>query len=376
MENKKILLCIVFIFFFKSTIYGNEELINNEIVDDYLTTYNFEESEGIIKENSSFNNFSIKEIIISVVTGDINLTINSIVKLLLNLILSEVFAHSDIIRNIILLGICSAFLKTLTDSFKFNSVGKLGFYVMYILIIFFLISSFQLAYSYVVELISEISRFILSSIPLMLSSLVFSGNTNTAFITQPIFLTLSYILMNVIKNILLPFINLIFIAEIFNNISDKQILKGFIQTSKKIIKFCIKFMLYAFLTVVSIFRIASPVSDGLLKKVFQSSVNFIPVVGSSLSGAVDTVYYFSSAIKSGLSVALIVGAFILSSVYVIKIFSLQIVYYYVSVVIEPICDKKISNTFNSLKENLGFILAIISNSLFMFIISIMLILTV
>ncbi len=373
------LIWLIIILFLKSnTVFAMEleQIQNNEVLDEYINLYNFEDLDGVINKGNSSINFSIEEIIKNVVLGNIDFNLSSIANLILNLLLSEIYAHKYILRNLIFIAICSAFLKALTDSFKFNSVGKLGFYTMYIVIIFFLMSSFQFIYFNAEQLIYDLSEFIIGSIPLILGSLLLSGNTNTAIATQPIFLTLSYILMNFVKNVLLPFIYLIFIAEIFNNLSDKQILKGFIETAKKVIKFLIKLMLYIFLGVVSIFRIASPVSDGLIKKTFQSTINFIPIVGNSLANAVDTVYYFSDAIKSGLSVALILGVLMLSSIYIFKLFALQIVYYYVSVVVEPICDKKIINAFNCLKSHIYFILAITTTVIFMFIVSIMLMLTV
>lgn len=360
-------------------VYGSEYTNGNDILE-YLNTYDFEKADGIINNKSSINNFSLKEIILKIGTGlgtnSDEFSISSIVDIICNIFLSEIYASQNIIRNIILISICSAFLKTLAESFKFNSVGKLGFYIMYVLIITLLITSFEVIYSYAEELINNLNEFIISSIPLILSGLLMSGNTNTAVISQPIFLTLSYILVYILKNILMPFIYMIFIAEIFNNLSDKQVLKELISTSKKIITFSIKFLLYVFLGVVSMFRIATPISDGILKKTFQSSVSFVPVVGGTLSGAVDTVYYFSNAIKSGLGIAIVIGVFVLASVFIIKIFALQIVYYFISILIDPICDKKITNAFNSLKLHIGYILAMLTSSIFMFAISALLMLTV
>ncbi len=374
---KFIYVLIIIIFVTQNKVFATElqQAENNEILNEYISLYDFDEVDGIINKGKS-SDFSVQKIITDIVLGNLDLSLESVINFVLNIFLSEVYAHKNILKNLIFIAICSALLKTLTDSFKFNSVSKLGFYTMYILIIFFLMSSFELVYFNAEQLIVDLSQFIISSIPLILGSLFFSGNTNTAVATQPIFLTLSYLLINFIKNILLPFIYLVFIAEIFNNLSDKNILKGLVETSKKVIKFCIKFMLYVFLGVVSIFRIASPISDGIVKKTFQTTINFVPIVGSSLSSAVDTVYYFSNAIKSGLSVALILGVITLSSIYIFKIFALQVVYYYVSVIVEPISDKKIINAFNSLKSHIHFILAIVTTVIFMFCISVMLLLTV
>ncbi len=368
------LVILFFILFFCKTVNATQS--NEDYLNSYIDSYDFNTAEGIINNNSSINNYSIKNIISDVVSGNISFSISGIFDLFFKIIFGELIAHKNIIRNIIFIAICSAFLKALTENFKFNSVGKLGSYVMYILVITFLVTSFDLIYTYTIDLITNLSNFIISSIPLMIGTLFLSGNPNTALISQPIFLSLSYILIYGVKNVLLPFIYLIFLAEIFNNLSDKQILKGFVQSSKKVITYSIKYTMYIFLFIVSFFRIASPVSDGLIKKGFQTSMSFIPIIGNTLSSAVGTVYYFGDAIKSGLSLALIIGVIILSFVIVLRIFAVQIVYHYVSIVVEPICDKKIINAFNCLKNHIGYILAIITSSLFMFIVSTMLILTI
>ncbi len=370
-----LILVIIFVINIKVEIKSAEVDKLSTLIGEQVDIYNYDDIDGIINKSYG-SSISTKEIITGVLTGRTTFTIKEIINTITYIIFSEMKLHLEIVRNIILVGLGSAFIKVLTDSLKTKGVGELTFYIMYISIITLLITSFELVYSYTLDLLIEANNFMLNTIPIIISSLFISGNPNSALLAQPLLLTVSYIMITIFKNIILPFIYLMFIVEIFNNLTKREVLGGLIDVSRKIIKEGIKYIVIIFIGVLSLFKMSTPISDGLVKKVLQSTLNVVPVIGTTISTGLETVMYFSDAFKSGLTVALIIGALIISFYYVVNIFSVMIVYTYAGIVIEPICDGRIYKAFKTIQIYIGFLLSVLTSTLLMMVMSFILILSV
>lgn len=347
----------------------------NGIIDNQIELYNYNNLDGIINKSYS-DGFSTSSIIKDVLTGNVNLSFSNTLKMIESLLFKEMRIHIHILKSVILIGLASAFINTLTESLKSKGASELSFYVMYISIITLLITSFEAVYIYTTNLIDQINEFTLNSVPIIVGSLFISGNPNSAILAQPLLISMSYMLITIFQRLILPFIFLTFVAEIFNNLAKKEILNGFIYNSKKLIKYSIKGITIVFISLISLFRLSTPVSDGIVKKILQSSLNVIPIVGSTISSGLDTVMYFSDAFKTGLTVALIIGVILISFYYIANILIIMVIYTYASIVIEPICDNRIFNAFKTLQSHIGFLLSVLASVLLMFIVSISLILSI
>ena len=102
----------------------------------------------------------------------------------------------------------------------------------------------------------------------------------------------------------------------------------------------------------------------------------IPVVGGVLNGAIDSVMYFSDAVKSGALVTIILIIISICVVPTIKILAIVITYKLMAAVIQPISDPRIVKCIDSIGSYTAMLLGCVVLVMVMFIFSVMIILSI
>jgi len=120
----------------------------------------------------------------------------------------------------VLVALC-AILNNLQSSFLNKGVGELAFYVCYIVLVSILLVSFSSVVKSGTEIIDRMVNFMYSSIPVLVTLIISSGNISSGGVLQPLLIMVVQVSATIIKNILIPLIVLSTIISIVDNISDK-----------------------------------------------------------------------------------------------------------------------------------------------------------
>jgi len=295
------------------------------------------------KENPYLHEFNFKDTVIKIIKGEADFSLTNIIKAIIIMIFKEMPAYFALIGKLIVISMLCAFLSNLAESFKSKSTSSVGFYVCYIVLIILLLQSFKIAMRVSETTIENMVLIIQSSLPMLLTLMIASGAVTSGTVFEPFIIFALQIVGVFIKKVLLPLIFFTAVLGIINSLTNKNFLKKMLEFFCQGIDWIIKGIAILFIGLMSLSGLTAPVLDGVINKAAKTAVGVVPVVGESLTGAVDIVMNCSLLIKNAVGV----GVIILISIYcllpLIKILLFLIVYKLTAALIEPISDKRIVN---------------------------------
>lgn len=130
-----------------------------------------------------------------------------------------------------------------------------------------------------------------------------------------------------------------------------------------------------FISILSLQRITTPILNNAITKSAKVAVNFVPVVGQALTGAVDAVLYWSGAVRGGVMAAVIILIIIMCGAPILKIIAFIFVYKMTAGIVQPICDERIVKAIDSAGTFAALILGVCVVISVMFIFMIMIVLS-
>ncbi len=303
--------------------------------------------------------------------GKFNLNLKGILNAVFRYFFKEIYINIGILIKLIVLIVLCAILKNLQSSFLSTSVGELAFFVCYMAIVSVLIVSLNSVLATGRNIIDDMVNFMQSTIPILITLLVSSGNITSGGIFQPLLVMIVEIVATIMKNIFIPIILLSTILSLVNNISDKVQISKLASLIKQTGSVILGLILTAFIAIITIQGSVGAVVDGVSSKTAKFAIGtFIPVAGKYLADAADTVLGCTLLIKNASGIAVMIGIVSICLVPMIKIFALISLYKIAAVLVEPIAEKRIVTCINDIAGSLTFVLGIVACVAFMFLIAI------
>jgi stage III sporulation protein AE len=376
---KKVIFIAVYFFVssFITSTYTMANYINEiELLDSHLEMFGIDEIDNMLKNSDTiYRGYTFTDIVSEAMTGQLNFSFSNIINTFMRILFKEMFANTQIIKQIIILILLSALLKNLTESFKNKGVGELGFYVTYIILVMYLLASFYIAVGIVNQVISNISEIMRVTMPLMIGLMVMSGNIASSYIFSPLVLFAANGVNFFIGNFLAPAIILSASLTVVNYLTEKEMLSSFSSLLKDMCGYTLKMSGILFLSILSIQRVSVPIMNNLAMRTTKSVVGAIPVVGDVLNGAVSSVLYFTSAVKSASLVAIVLMIISVSIVPIINMLAIALSYKFLAAVTQPIADPRVTKCINCMAEYTYMLLGCIVTVMVMFIFSVMIMLS-
>lgn len=316
---------------------------DSSMLQEQMDLLDFSDISGVIdkSQNSEISKIKITDLVMQSIKGEIDLSPKSIINMLTSSLFSEVYSLVSLMRHMIAIAVLSAFFKAFSSSFKSNSVAELGFYVNYIVIIAVLLSSFTICVGIMQSLCGELCDLMLAAQPLMLSLVVMSGNLASSYAFNPVLLFFTTFIANMLQMFITPTIITAAVLQIVSYISEREMLQKFSDLIRTVVSWGLKAAAVVFISILSLQRISTPIVNNAITKSAKVAVNFVPVVGQALTGAVDAVFYWSGAVRSGVLVSVIILIIIMCGAPILKIIAFVFVYKMTAGIVQPICDERI-----------------------------------
>lgn len=319
------------------------------MLQEEINMLDFSDISGVIDKSqySEVRKIKITDLVMQAIKGEIDFSPKNIINIIGNSFFGEINALLSLMRHMIAIAVLSAFFKAFSSSFKSNSVAELGFCVNYIVIITVLLSSFTICLGIMEDLVTEICDLMLAAQPLMLSLVVMSGNVASSYAFSPVMLFFTTFIANFLQLFIVPAILSGAVLQIVTYISEREMLQKFSELIRAAVSWGLKMTAGIFISVLSLQRVSTPILNNVAVKSAKTAVTFVPVVGQALSGAVDTVFYWAGAVRSGVLVAVIVLIIIMCAAPILKIAAFVFVYKMTAGIIQPICDERIVKAIDS-----------------------------
>ncbi|WP_026894105.1 stage III sporulation protein AE [Clostridiisalibacter paucivorans] len=380
---KKIILVIIIIHFLipinvigENVSVEEETLKRNEIIKEQLDYLNIDELEMLISDiNKDAEKYipkiKFREFIFSLVKGEGVVNPSDLINGIFKMIFHEVIVNSMLMGKILVLAVFCAILTNIQSTFEKNTIGKLAYYICYILLITMVIKTFTMGVRVGKDAIDQMVTFMQALLPTIIVLLTAMGGIASSALFKPIVLGSVSIISTIIKDVIFPLIFFSALIGITGKISDKIQINRIGGLLKEVSITIIGISFTVFMGVISIQGVTSSKVDGVTIRTAKFAIDtFIPIVGGFLSDAMDMVVSCSMLLKNAIGVIGLLVLFVICLLPAVKLISLVFIYRLASAIIEPISEDKIIDCLSEISKSLIMVLATVLSVGVMFFISI------
>jgi stage III sporulation protein AE len=348
------------------------ESISDELILKQLENINTNPLEDVIKNlnhstDDYFPNIHLKKMMFSLIKGEEAFTLKDLLNGLLKIIFKETVANSSLLAKLIVLSLLCAFLHNLSSAFANDAVGKLAYTACYLVIVAIAIKSFSIATAIGIDTIDEMVSFMQALLPILLTLLISMGAITSTAMFQPVIVASVSVASTLMKDVVVPIIFFSVILSIVNNFSSKIHISKLAGLLKQVCVVLLGFMLTIFTGIITIQGVTASTADGVTIRTAKFAVDrFIPVVGSFVSEAFDTILGCSLLIKNAVGAIGIIILAIIIALPLLKILTLIFVYKMTAAIIEPITENQLVNCLNDMSNAMVLILGTVISVAIMF----------
>ena len=372
---KKVVFTIILILILGTNIsFADTE---DDVINSQMDSFNIS---NFINEANKYTedileDIDIGELLNNAIKGEIDN--NELLKNIFPLLGNEIKEALNVMVSIIVIVLIHSVFKSIADNLNNKSVSQITYYVQYILIATVIMNNFSNIIALLKDTITNMTGFLQSLFPLLMTLMLASGNVVSVNMIQPIILFIINLISNVFQTIIIPAVLIGTALAIVSKISDRiQIdkLSKFIKSSSV---WVIGILLTIFVGVLSIEGTLGSSVDGITAKTAKAAVSsFIPVVGKVLGDAVDTVIGCSSILKNAIGIVGVIVVIAICILPIIKLAVITIIYHLTAAICEPIADSKVISLISQMGDTFKILLAILCAISVMMIIGVTLVINI
>lgn len=253
----------------------------------------------------------------------------------------EITVQIAMIKKILFVVLLSAILKNINVSFHLKSVGELGFYVCYMVLIVVIAATFYSQADMVSNTIKNVETFFEAMAPVFMTLSMASGGYGQATVTAPAVMIGGGILTNIVCNGILPAIVMATSLEMINNISEKPMLNHFTKLFQSGISWGMKGIAFLFMGLLSLQKLGGSVLNQGIGKTAKAVMTSVPVVGNVMGGVVDTAAALVGMIRGGTLITFVIFLMLFCVVPLIRLGIMIMIYKLTAAVVEPVCESRL-----------------------------------
>ena len=288
----------------------------------------------------TFGDVDISELFTKSITG--NIDNSTIINIVFSLLGENIKTALTTIASVMVVVIIHSILKAISENLGNENVSKIAYYIEYILIITLVMTNFSSIITEMKEAVQNLTGFANTLIPLMITLMMTTGNIVSSGMLQPILLLLITFISNFMTNILIPIALVSTALGIISKISDQA------QVGK-LSKFLHSSMIWVLGTVLTLFVSITSLEggltasvDGVTAKAAKTAISsVVPVIGSILGDAVNTIVGCSNIIKNAVGMVGIIVIIAICIRPILQLAVLTVTYYLGAALCEPIADEKV-----------------------------------
>jgi stage III sporulation protein AE len=354
------------------TVYAEDNMMETGDIDRQLEAFDFMEIQRAIDENES--DVSFGEIVKDALSGRLQLSPQDVFNAFLSIFFEEARNNAVLMRNLLLVCVLSAIINNLTNSFASKTVGELGFYVCFIVIMGIIMSAFGEGLKVAENLIGSLAVITRAGAPLFITLTVMSGSIG-AHAHASVLYAMTSAVTTFAHSALTPLLTMGAALTCVNYITRRELLTNLSKLIKQVCEWSIKAVLFVFITIMSLQKFASPFLNSVAVKSAKAVAKATPVIGDAISGAMDYVLVWSQGVKNGVLVATVITIAVICAAPLIKIFVMFLALKITAAAAQPICDERVVKCANDMGEFSLMLLSVCAVVIVMFIMALIVLLS-
>lgn len=303
--------------------------------------------------------------------GRLKFSFSDLLKKLLQSLFKEVLLSSHLMRQLLVIALLSAFFNRLQLSLESTSMINVAFAVCFLIVIFVGLQSFHAVCTIARNSIDEMVSFMYALLPVLSTLLAAVGGVTSAAIFHPVLIMVVSGVAFLISTVLFPMLNVSAIIGLLSNFAQDFPLARLDGLIKHLCTMLLSLVFTVFIGVVTVRGALAPIADGVgLRAAKFLTGTIVPVIGSMFANAVEVVIGGSLLIKNTIGVFGLLIIFFFAALPILKIWAVVLIYKVVGALIEPICDKRISEAISGLAGSLTLIMVSLATVALMFFLAI------
>lgn len=352
-----------------------EPIMQSELVQAQIERLGVDELkqywDDIVTEYGGFLPESQKGSFMDFVSGDKKFSFEEWIKGMTKFIFHELLVNGKLLGSLILLTVFSMFLQSLQNAFEQNSVSKVAYAIVYMVLIILALNSFHVAIEYTKDTIDLMISFLMALIPLLLALIAASGGLISAAFFHPVLMFLMNTSGILIQFVVLPLLFFSAILSIVSTLTEHYKVTQLAQLFRNFAIGILGAFMTIFLGVISVQGASSAVADGVTIRTAKFVTgNFIPVIGRMFTDATDTVISASVLLKNTVGLSGVIILLLITTFPAIKILMISFVYKLAASLLQPLGGGPVIKCLDIISKSMIYIFAALAIVSLMFFLSI------
>lgn len=359
MKKWLFLLCIVFLLF-PLKVQASES--NGEIqeywMSEFLDMANVNQIDYLLKDIFPDNHVTFTELLELLLNAEKTVSAEKVVDFIADLLFKAIRKNKNAIVFLFGLSIVSAVFSNFANVFQSKQVSSIGFYIVYLLMISVCLQAFRLTMKDIEISIEHLLTFMEIFSPIYFISMAISVGSISSIVFYNIVIVLIYGVELVIFRLLLPLVNVYLIMQILNYLSEEDVLSKSSDLIKTFVEWSLKFLLAAVTGISLVESILAPAIDTVKRNGLIKGVEMIPGLGDMIGGTGEMFLGVAVLVKNGIGAA---GSIVIIAICLIPVINMLVVsfsYKCMAAVIQPLAEKKFTETIYCLGEGCFLLLKI------------------
>jgi stage III sporulation protein AE len=378
--KEKAVIAVSLFFFFLSPFVVQASSPNDQLVQKQMEQLDVSEIrqywEDIVTKYGGFLPESQKGSLVEFLSGEKQLSLKEWMIAFGKFLFYELQANGKLLGTLILLTVFSMVLQSLQNAFEQQTVSKVAYAVVYMVLLIIALNSFRVAMDYALDAVQTMSHFMIAMIPLLLALLASSGGVISAAFFHPIILFLMNMTGTIVEYVTLPLLFLAALLSIISTLTEHYKATQLAELFTKVGVGILGVILTIFLGVMSVKGATSAIADGIaLRTAKFVTGNFIPVVGKMFTDAADTVVTASMLLKNTVGIVGVAVLLIIAAFPALKIFAIAFVYKISAAVMQPLGGGPVISCLSIMSKSITYVFASLAIVSLMFFLSLTIIIT-
>lgn len=196
------------------------------------------------------------------------------------------------------------------------------------------------------------------AMPILTALLVSLGSAASAGIFRPLMLFLSGTVVKTIETFVLPLVLALGVLKIIDAVSERDRLDEFVKLTGKTIKWLLGLISVFYFAITAIQGLSVAARDGVALRTAKYALDrLVPVVGSMVSGTVDSVMGCALLIKNGVGIVTVIILLSLILRPLIVLGAGIFIFRASAALAQPVADKRVVKLFSGAAETVSYLFA-------------------
>ena len=328
-------------------------------VSDILEELDLSQVQRMLDQMLGEESFSMKDMLDGLIKGEKVLSEDTVQEMLHSFLFSGLEKEKSLLIKILLLILLSAVLANFADVFESGQIGDICFYIVYLLLFILLMDSFSSITRSVQQTITWMAEFMRGLAPAYFLTISIAAGSSTAAVFYEGVLILTWLIQEVILNLLFPGACLYVLISLINNLSKEEMLGKMAELLDTAVSWGLKTLLGMVVGLQVVRGLIAPVMDTLKRSALGKAAGALPGVGNAVNMVTELVLTSAVLVRNCLGVVILFAFVAAGAGPVIHYGILSLIYRFLAAIAQPVSEKRIVDSLATMGEGCALLLRIL-----------------